>query len=463
MRIRQVMATVGERRVRLLCAGAGAPVLLIHGSPNTAWTLAPLIEALARDFLVLAPDTPGNGASDPLPVEIGSNADRWAEALAALLDALSLPQVAVYGSHTGAVFATELARLYPDRVSALVCDGYPLWTQAEAAELADGYLQPIQPDAGGAYLARLWTKVIDQNWYFPWHVKSANRRIERSIEDLDRLQQRAMELLMAGDAYRVPYAAALKTDGRERLLAVRVPCHMHCMPQDILHKHLARVPDAAHLTRTTVSDTEAAAEATRQWFRQYPPATASPIIAPASSRFLALPTGDIYCEGEIGNQALWLHDAGESSAQYPIEAPAETLRIDLPGHGESTVPWPQDRRQIKPFLDELLAALDLDPARARIKGAGLGQQLARLARAEAEWSTPDKTPVPDIRPRADGAHLLAAWHYGRFRSQYRIWNQHGPGQRLHAPLPDAETLHQMTLDVLRAGPATLEATLPWST
>ncbi|HEY7665786.1 MAG TPA: alpha/beta hydrolase [Xanthobacteraceae bacterium] len=52
-------------RGAVFAAGAGAPVLLLHGSASAAVMWAPAIDALKADFRVLAPDLIGYGRTDP--------------------------------------------------------------------------------------------------------------------------------------------------------------------------------------------------------------------------------------------------------------------------------------------------------------------------------------------------------------------------------------------------------------
>lgn len=457
--MKQAMARVGDRHVRMLVAGCGAPVLLLHGSPNNADLLLPLVENLRRDFLVVAPDTPGNGASDPLQPET-SQAGRYADALVELLDVLNLPQVAVYGFHTGAVFAAELAGRHPSRVTALVCDGHPLWTEAEAAQLDESYLQPVRPLLDGSHLASLWSRVIDQNWHFPWHLREAGRRVNRDLNAIDRLHGQAMGLLCAGDAYRAPYAAALRADGLPRLGRLRLPTLLTAADADLLSQHLQRVPPSEWVQVQPYEGPQQIAERTTDWFKQHPPAAANLTLPPSPRRFVEVDEGQLYVEGDAGAASVWLHDAGESSAQAPKNG--ETLRLDLPGHGLSTAPWPDETEELKEMLQQAIAAAGLDGRNCSVQGRGLGRQLADLLNGEKTALKPQPMEVPDIAPRWDGAHLLAAWHFCRFRSQYRHWFQRGLGARRNAPLPSATALQQMTLDVLRTGPKTLARTLPFS-
>lgn len=456
------MAAVGSRHVRLLTAGSGPAVLLLHGSPNTADALRPLIDALRGDFLVIAPDTPGNGASDPLPGH-SLGAVAYADALAGLLDALRLPVVAVYGFHTGAVFAAELARRHAARVSCVVCEGYPLWTAGEARELADGYLPPLVPAADGAHLASVWSRVIDQTWYFPWHIRDAERRIDRDAGDIDQLHTRAMDLLRAGDHYRAPYAAALQADGAARLAALRTPTLVTASSGDILRSHLERVAAHPWLTIRRAADATQTHRETRQWFRRHPPPVADPRFDASRRRFVDAGDGQLFVDGEPGAGNVWFHDAGESSRQRPsTTAHTPTLAVDLPGHGLSTMAWREDPNEVEIALRQGLAAAGVELDQCAFAGKGLGRQVAELLAGRTQRFESRAVDVPDIVPRWDGGHLLAAWHFARFRTQYPVWSERGPGTRRHAPLPSADALHRKTLDVLGAGRRTLERTLPFS-
>lgn len=453
------MVSVGGRHVRMLVAGKGAPALLLHGSPSNADSLLPLVERLRRDFLVIAPDTPGNGASAPLLPE-APQAQRYADALVALLDVLKLPQVVVYGFHTGAVFAAELAGRHPNRITAAVCDGFPLWTEAEAAQLDESYLAPLTPQRNGTHLAALWSRIIDQNWHFPWHLREAGQRVNRDLDDIDRLHGQALGLLCAGNPYRVPYAAALKADGALRLQRLRTPTLVMAAKADVLAQHLPRVPSSQCIEAERCEDAEHVAARTEDWFKRHAPPPAKLALPPAQRRFVDAGQGQLYVEGHADAGALWLHDAGESSAQAPNDEAA--VRLDLPGHGLSTVPWPETAEEVKELLMQGIEAAGLDGRNCRLQGRGLGRQLADLLSGKKSGLEARAMEIPDIAPRWDGAHLLAAWHFCRFRSQYQPWFRRGPGTRLAAPLPSAEALQQKTLDVLRTGQETLAQTLPYS-
>lgn len=100
--------------------GQGKPLLLLHGSHGGWMHWLRNIAALARDHLVIVPDMPGFGESDP-PADIESAADH----AALLAEGLrSLPGIAgpvdLVGFSLGAVIGVNMALLAPDLVSRLV-------------------------------------------------------------------------------------------------------------------------------------------------------------------------------------------------------------------------------------------------------------------------------------------------------------------------------------------------------
>jgi pimeloyl-ACP methyl ester carboxylesterase len=112
--------------------GTGTPVVLLHQTPRSVDEYRDVLPALAgRGYRAIAFDTPGFGASTPLPEE--PSIERWASALATSLDALRLERIALVGHHTGGVIALELAAQRPDRVIALVLSSTPLTDAAYRA------------------------------------------------------------------------------------------------------------------------------------------------------------------------------------------------------------------------------------------------------------------------------------------------------------------------------------------
>ena len=93
-----------------IVAGAGSTIVLIHGVGLRAEAWAPQIDALCRDFRVMAVDMPGHGESAVLAGAPDLRA--YTDAVAACLDG---PAV-VIGHSFGAMIALELAIMHPGKV-----------------------------------------------------------------------------------------------------------------------------------------------------------------------------------------------------------------------------------------------------------------------------------------------------------------------------------------------------------
>ena len=212
----------GERRVMVRRAGSGPPVVLLHESPRSSAAFIPMIEALAERFTVIAPDTPGYGGSDPLELHRPQIAD-YADALKEVVDALGLERLALFGRHTGAAIAIEFANRYPAQVSGVVLEGCPAFTPEEMEELVAGYLPPFRPVWDGGHVAWLWSRIRDQFSFFPWNRQGPASRLAIDMPRPSILNRIAMDLLLAGDGYRVAYEAAFRYDGAAAAAAARVP------------------------------------------------------------------------------------------------------------------------------------------------------------------------------------------------------------------------------------------------
>ncbi len=117
---RVVAAGVGTNYLE---AGAGSPVVLVHGSgPGVSafanWRLT--IPTLATEHRVLAPDMSGFGFSDKPG---GYGMDRWVEQLDGFLTELGLDRVSLVGNSFGGGLALSFATRWPERVHKLVLMG----------------------------------------------------------------------------------------------------------------------------------------------------------------------------------------------------------------------------------------------------------------------------------------------------------------------------------------------------
>ncbi|CAM3155691.1 alpha/beta fold hydrolase [Vibrio diazotrophicus] len=110
--------TCDSIRTTYLTTGDGFPVVLLHGAGAGAVTWYPSIDAIARNFRVLAPDIVGYGESDK-PDALYDRA-YFSDWLKAFLSELGEEKVHLVGLSQGGAIAIQFALDNPDMVDKLV-------------------------------------------------------------------------------------------------------------------------------------------------------------------------------------------------------------------------------------------------------------------------------------------------------------------------------------------------------
>jgi pimeloyl-ACP methyl ester carboxylesterase len=490
----------GARRVHLWTGGAGPALVLIHGSPGNAWLIQPLAERLAAHFTVYAVDTPGFGASDPLPgatLTVAQLADAYRE----ILDAIGLERATVYGTHSGAAFGLELARRHPSRVSGFVLDGVPAFTEEEIQPLfAPEYMVPLEPDLLGGHYARAWTRFHDQFVWFPWYQRDPahlNESDSGTAADIHLWVEMYFQALR--HEYRPAYRAAIGYGAAALAAAAEVgaPGVYMAVRSDMLFPHLDRLPPLADGQRIErVMDPRDVPARTEAALRSLPPAP--PGVALAGHRpgmewgFHDLKLGQMFVRDAGSGPAtpvLLLHDAPGAGRQLAelhaaLSAHGRVLLPDLPGCGDSDPPS-GEAPGLSAWADalaELLAARDLP--RVNVYGVGFGAAVA----LELNARHPDRVGVlcatgllrsgaaerraligrlaPPISLADDGSHWYRVWLMLRDSLVRWPWFARDPGSLRRQPLVfDADHLHAWTCDVMRQWNSyhlLIDAVLEWS-
>jgi haloalkane dehalogenase len=480
--VSRAFAWVDGRRVHYRHAGAGAPVVLLHQSPRSSAELEPLMRELAPHFLVLAPDTPGFGQSDPVaPSYAEPTIDAFADALVALLDALGLQRVALYGTHTGAIIAVRVASRYPERIATLVANGILLTTPAERSEKGDRYLPALIPQWDGGHLAWLWHRLREQLDFYPWYRHDPDHRIHwaQPLEDTDAT---ALDLLESGDDYRGAYQAISAYAIDQDLTQLQVPTLLLVARTDALSRFVEHYPPLpAGVEVSVVPGFGDIAGATLQWLLRSPPPPARlapPRAAPSGrlhSTFVELPAGRLHLRratGRGGRPILVLHDLGGSATSLSpmlagMAGPRTLLAFDLPGHGESERCGATRPEEIASVLGAALDALEVANCDIVALGAATAiafalrtadtPRVARLVLLDPALRLPDASTataaaqLPDLAPDAAGTHLMRGWWWLRDRALFFPWHDRSAGARLArgwAPRPVER--HRMLVDLLKA-------------
>ncbi|TVV76551.1 alpha/beta fold hydrolase [Sphingomonas solaris] len=220
--IKRGFADVPHGQMHYRHAGDGPPLLMLHASPGSSRQLVGMIGEFAKTHRVLAPDTPGNGDSvamvdrEPTIVELAGAAERF-------LDAMEVDKVDLYGSHTGAAIAAELAIAAPTRINAVVLDGVSLMTPEELEDILANYAFPFPADREGAYLARVFQFCRDQYLFFPWYDRTRGGRRDSGLGSAADIHAWVVEVLKANETYHLNYRAAFKWDAGERLPLLSCP------------------------------------------------------------------------------------------------------------------------------------------------------------------------------------------------------------------------------------------------
>jgi pimeloyl-ACP methyl ester carboxylesterase len=132
--IRECPISIGALGVetRVLDAGAGPTVLMLHGNPDNADEWALLIARLSERFRCIAPDFPGYGRSPEPPASFTYSLAQQMQFVDAILRAMGVTDpVALVVHDTGGMVGTAWAAANPDRLRGMVVtntvtfDGFP--------------------------------------------------------------------------------------------------------------------------------------------------------------------------------------------------------------------------------------------------------------------------------------------------------------------------------------------------
>jgi pimeloyl-ACP methyl ester carboxylesterase len=102
-------------------AGAGAPLVLVHGYLGGSAQWQAELARFSDRFDVIAPDLPGYAGSAALPPP--ERIAAFAAAVVALLDELGIGRFTLMGHSMGGMIVQELAATHPDRVARLILYG----------------------------------------------------------------------------------------------------------------------------------------------------------------------------------------------------------------------------------------------------------------------------------------------------------------------------------------------------
>lgn len=228
--VRRAYADLEAGQVHYRVAGdVAAPCLvLLHQSPSGSAMYELLMAELASDFYLLAPDLPGFGLSSPMPGAV--SVPGYADAVKQWLSHLDLPRCALFGHHTGAAVAVEVAASDPARVAGLALSGPPLLS-AELKQSLPGRAAVFPLQESGEHLASMWQRLRDKDCRAPLALS----------------QRELIAAFDSGDSYPDSYAAVAAYDFAGALPAVQCRTLVFAGSEDVLLPSVA--PTLALLAR----------------------------------------------------------------------------------------------------------------------------------------------------------------------------------------------------------------------
>ncbi|KQQ74851.1 hypothetical protein ASF70_02835 [Rhizobium sp. Leaf321] len=453
LRIHRGFVEVGGRLIHYMRQGRGPALVLLHAAPCSARVMEPLQAKWSQHFTTFAFDLPGFGISDMVDAAPLETAD-LADAIAGAVQALGLKKITLYGRHTGAGVAVELARRHPALCNFVLTDGFPVFSTPYTPERLAEYLTEIKPQWDGGHLTWTWFRYREQHMFWPWDKSSLAHRADSDLPDLDFLYRGTTELLAAADTYADVYASAFRHPGLAMIDDVKVPVVYGNRPGDSQFKTVSAYPDHVRV-QVFSRDHEEAAAAELEILLQNVNDGAVPVHDDridgqkrSVRSYLDLELGPVYIRGEglddVRPPILFLPDLPggvdlhvdelKMLAQHgpvlgfdpwgngnSIAADGEELSIGLWARQAVEILRKVGYRQVRIYASGTSAAVAAECA--RLAPDLIDRIIFRSPPAIEADSRFVETYAPDIAPEWSGGNFLKLWHHLRDQELWWPWNQ----------------------------------------
>lgn len=228
------------------------PLLMFHASPQSSQMLAKLASIIGQSRVVIALDTLGQGDSCPPrsgDVDMGYVADAMYRAYQA--SGLAEARFDLFGTHTGARIALEIALAHPESSRRLILDGMGL-----GGSFYDEYAHTIDLsahiDQDGTQFVKAWQKLRDGHIFWPPYQRDAEHLRQRGLPSAEAMHQEALQVFKSISAGHLCYQAALKYPALDRLQQLTLPTLLTCARDDSPYRFQAEV--SGHVSNGTRMD-----------------------------------------------------------------------------------------------------------------------------------------------------------------------------------------------------------------
>jgi len=220
-------ADTPEGQIHYYTHGRGEPLLLLHETPRSARSFAPIMRLLGSRFRCFAVDTLGFGSSDPLPAR--AKMEDLARNMIHFLDTQGIRRAHVLGYHTGNKIAAAMAAGFADRVGKAVLIGMThslmisrKHRDAAIMNIVKKHMTAYRENPDGGHLVRAWAAdygSLAGIWWDP-AVMTA-----RKVSDvaLRRQESRMIEMIQCRRSIKQIYAMNFGFDLAATLRRIKVP------------------------------------------------------------------------------------------------------------------------------------------------------------------------------------------------------------------------------------------------
>jgi pimeloyl-ACP methyl ester carboxylesterase len=150
IQIEKLTAEIGGEQIRYFRAGAGPPLLLLHGLLGGSFCWRMNMDAFSSCHTVFAVDLPGHGESDA-PRDLDCSMPVQAGRISSFLERLKLEEVDVVGCSWGGAIAMFLAAQSPKVCSLVLAAPVNPWSN-----LGIGRIRFLNGRMGAAFLRMVW-------------------------------------------------------------------------------------------------------------------------------------------------------------------------------------------------------------------------------------------------------------------------------------------------------------------
>jgi pimeloyl-ACP methyl ester carboxylesterase len=184
----------------------------------------------------------GNGRSDkpnrPATIE------NFAQEALEVCDALGFERFDIWGSHTGASVALEVALRRPSQVGKIILEAPVLVSENFVHDLLERFRIPLEPRPWGSHLLDAWNWRKDLFQFWPWYEVTRSAVRSLGLPRPKDLHLFVLGIIESGSSFSGSFNAAFSYDMRQKLPLLECPALVCAGPNDMF---IEAVNDAAGL------------------------------------------------------------------------------------------------------------------------------------------------------------------------------------------------------------------------